>query len=959
MYESSLKNAILENTNFLRANLTNADFSYAKLINTNLRWANLSGAKFVNTIITNSDFTGANLIHAKFVNVDLRNIYLKGLNLDGSYLENVLLIPDLALKNLKKLEIFFNSFEKELSSHTPGSLQNLRKHMLEDLESYLNNDWVNTEYKRAIVQLVFSHYPPEQFSSSDFQKDSHPFQTLFESFEFIQKQNKTMSTQSPLQEKVIDVMNELDQRIKNSLIEERITRSRNQILDGLKKPIQDEVQKIRLTSDLQGSNKDELIAKIECTLQNELVQRTLSVIENELKGRFKSQKLKEDISLAAKEGLRILIDQEISPPPSSNCYSNKYADDSIALEDFVDTLEQCITEASGLIHINQICELSSYHLYLLHTLYHTEYRVSPKLAFKPFFVNYPFNSNLSDRGMCHFSSQIFDGEKFDITLLQNIQPEERDAYIYGDEDFIISRPGRSWNEVKLGGLLFSFCPGGKGSGECQVNIIDFQNKQLKSGFNINVARYNSLRYGLFLPLDISANYNATLSRSALYPENIVDAKAAFELKRWTINYIFSTQKGPVPELFSTVQEAMVSSLIPHSTKEESGKVKKDLQPAEKKHYDTKNLITELKKALCTDETFFLHKLSHDFKKQYATNEEQQILKNALISLKNSYGMKPHQEWIIAKYLYLTYDMPRDYYIALKKIISILQHEGENSQKLTLFYLLDYAKNTWNSNEYFINFVINTTQKISNPDPFKMLEFYRSLRSYSASSSHFYKISSQILFWELHMIKKNNELNQKHALTETLELIFLSIHSNKLYNPLDPQQLYYRISKEAIESIIDLLSQCANQHNANEIAQLYSVLLWPKVTYNHGNIRSLLENGFHNLKQSFPYQSSETSEVNADEMEPVEQAMEMGLEEIYKMLFFPQQTACDYQDKIGLSAKNGSTDTFGHSAQPPSSFQAIDNRNRLSLSPHGLFALIASGKNKEMKLSENTGSMKLR
>lgn len=957
MCESSLKNARLENTNFQKANLTNADFSYAKLINANLRWANLSGAKFVNTIITDSDFTGANLIHAKFVNVDLRNIDLKGLNLDGSYLENVLLIPDSALENLKNLESFWGSFEKELSSQLPGSQQNIRKHMLEDLASFLNSDWVNTEYKREIVHLVFSYYPPELFSSSAFQKDTHPFQTLFESFEFIPEQNKTMNTQSPLQEKVIGVLNELDQRIKNSLIDEQITRSKNQILNGLKKRIQDEVQKIRLTSDLQDSKMDELITNIECSLQNELVQRTLSVIENELTGRFKSQKIIEDINWAVKEGLRILINQEISPPPSLNWYSNRYADDSIAMEDFVDTLEQCITEAPGLFHINQICELSSHHLYLLHTIYHTDYRLSPKPAFKPFFVNYISNSKRSDRGTCHFASQIFDGEDFDITLLQNIQPEERDAYLYGDEDFIISQPGRSWNEVKLGGLLFSFCPGGKGSGECKVNIIDFQNKQLKSGFNINVARYSSLRYGLFLPIDITAHYNATTTQSALYPENIVDAKAAFELKRWTINYIFATQKGAVPELFSTVQEAIVSSLIHHSTKEKPEKVTKALQPAEKKFDASMNLFQELREALRTDKNIFLYNLSHDFRMKYVTPEEQMILKNALIRLLRCYELNAYQQWIIARYLHKTYNMPIEYYNALKRIIIYLPKTSKNYQEAILRYLSKYAKDTKNLKEYFINLVIDTIQQIPNPAPDKFLIFYRSLRHYIVSGSSLSKINNQILLWKLHISKQNNPVQQ---FKEAIESIFLSVHFNKLYNPLDPQHNYYRISKEAIESIIDLCAQCTtNEQNANQIDGFYKLLLHPKIIFSHGNIRSLIENAFQNLKQSIHYQSSQTSEVNTDEMESVEQKIEMNIEEIYEMLFSPPQVACGYQDEVGLCAENWSTDTFGNSTQSPSSFQTIDNRNRLALSAHGLFALTASGKNKEMKLSENIASMKLR
>lgn len=937
MTECTLVSASLENTNLQKANLTNANLSYAKLRNTNLRWANLAGAIFVNSVITGTDFTGANLIGAKFVNVDLRNIDLSQLNVEGCYLENVLLVPDEALDNLQNLEIFFSSFEQKLANHTEGSQQNLRRHMLEDLKCLLNSDSMNMQYKRAIVKLVYSYYPPEQFFSFLFRKENHPFKTLFETFGFVQKQNKSMNSGLALQEKVSSVFDELEQRIENAIAQERRNRVKDRVLEGLESRIQNEVQMGFTSLDLR--NRDEIIRSIKYALGDELAQRTDCAIEDELKGRVKSQALIEEIRHEIEEELESLINKAIDRPNLPLKYVKDEEYIPIDLEDIVSELEQCFKEAPGLTHVNQICELSNRHLYLLHSIYYIAFKLCPNIQLKPFFVDYPQNNlQLLDRGTCRFASQIFDGERFDITLLQTIKPDERDNYLYGDEDYIIKRSGRDWNEVKLGGLLFSFCPGGKGSGECQVEIIDFQNRKLKSGYSVGVARYSSLRCGIFVPIDVTANYAATTCQSTLSSTNSLETKAAFELKQWTIKYIFATQKGPIPTLLSAEQAIAFKQLSNSSEEQENQeKIRRALQQKRELEYKyTMILCEELKVDFETSEKDFLDKLRR-FKKEHVSSNEQEILNNALKMLKSNYYNNSPKEWELASHFHRVYSMPQDYFLSTQKVVSELciKLDEEKSQEVILDYLLIYSRDTSDLNGYFVNYVITIIKKIPNPDPLKLIRFYASLLGNVKFGLEAYKINAQIKFWEWYMLKKQHgEKSMDTFLSET----FLYLRANRLSNPLDPKQTYYLTTSEAMESMVDYITQYTNQQNAKLVAQFYRHLLSPTVTYNHSGIRKIIEQAFKNLQQSFPYLGDETTERKACEELHRQQDAETLIEEFYHRLHYPTKVTPN------LSS---------NSQKRTSSFQCSSNEVKSALSTHGLFALTASGNKMIMEQQEDT------
>ena len=134
LVDACLDNALLEKANLSHANMQNITLRQANLKQAILRWADLSGAVFEGTLIEGADFTGTNLTCARFINVDMRTIDLSQLNVEWTYLKKVRLVPEAALEHAEKLEDFFNSFEKNLVTHTPGSRMKWRIQMLKDLK---------------------------------------------------------------------------------------------------------------------------------------------------------------------------------------------------------------------------------------------------------------------------------------------------------------------------------------------------------------------------------------------------------------------------------------------------------------------------------------------------------------------------------------------------------------------------------------------------------------------------------------------------------------------------------------------------------------------------------------------------------------------------------------------------------------------------------------------------------
>ncbi|MCW8470791.1 pentapeptide repeat-containing protein [Fluoribacter gormanii] len=201
----------------------------------------------------------------------------------------------------------------------------------------------------------------------------------------------------------------------------------------------------------------------------------------------------------------------------------------------------CFAKVPGLTNVNQICQLSGKHFFL-QQLFYLDYKYS---KLKPFLVNYSQHERSVGGDYWRYASQIFDGELFNLEQLQKIQPEELDNYLYGEEDFIIKKSGRNLNRVKLGGLFISYTPGGNGYCPTKVEIIDFQNKRLKFGFDIG--HYSSINSEIYLPMDL-LNLESTRYGYYLYPKDVAATRAALELRASVTHYIFATQKGPVPKL---------------------------------------------------------------------------------------------------------------------------------------------------------------------------------------------------------------------------------------------------------------------------------------------------------------------------------------------------------------------------------------------------------------------------
>ncbi|QMT61527.1 pentapeptide repeat-containing protein [Legionella sp. PC997] len=215
----------------------------------------------------------------------------------------------------------------------------------------------------------------------------------------------------------------------------------------------------------------------------------------------------------------------------------------------------CVTKVPDITNVNQICRFSTHHFFLLQLFYFIG--TNQKKLFKPYLVSYPQDNLKAMHHSQRYASQIFDGELFDLRKLQTIHPEELDHYLYNEEDFIIKHSGRNLNRVKLGGLFISYVPGGKGSCLSKVEIIDYENRCLTSGFTIDSSRYSALKTELYLPLNVFDD-KATTVECNLYSDEISAIQAALELRANITQFIFATQKGPVPELIPITRIAPLS-----------------------------------------------------------------------------------------------------------------------------------------------------------------------------------------------------------------------------------------------------------------------------------------------------------------------------------------------------------------------------------------------------------------
>lgn len=166
---------------------------------------------------------------------------------------------------------------------------------------------------------------------------------------------------------------------------------------------------------------------------------------------------------------------------------------------------------------------------------------------------------LQEKHSKKYAGDIFDGELFNLKLLQKISPSELDSKLYGEEDFVIVGKNREETTVKLGDLLIHFSPGGKGSVFAKIEVIDFQNQQLKPALNLDLKRLSNLKFEMLMPFNPFANYGAATapSNQTMRRSDLDMVKAGFSLKKKIIERIFATQKGPNYSLSET-QEIAVS-----------------------------------------------------------------------------------------------------------------------------------------------------------------------------------------------------------------------------------------------------------------------------------------------------------------------------------------------------------------------------------------------------------------
>ena len=109
--EDGGERADLTNANLTYANLTNANLTYANLTNANLTYADLTNANLTNANLTNANLTNANLKHADLTYADLTNADLTNADLKRANLTNAnLTCAKLKHTDLTYADLDFSSF---------------------------------------------------------------------------------------------------------------------------------------------------------------------------------------------------------------------------------------------------------------------------------------------------------------------------------------------------------------------------------------------------------------------------------------------------------------------------------------------------------------------------------------------------------------------------------------------------------------------------------------------------------------------------------------------------------------------------------------------------------------------------------------------------------------------------------------------------------------------------------
>ncbi|SKA21421.1 pentapeptide repeat-containing protein, partial [Legionella maceachernii] len=209
----------------------------------------------------------------------------------------------------------------------------------------------------------------------------------------------------------------------------------------------------------------------------------------------------------------------------------------------IQQINECLAKDPHLKNGSQICEAFGIDEFVWHLIFHGTKSPLMWPSQRPTVIDYPC-SELNEKHTKLYAGEVFNGELFEVNLLRTISPTELEEELYGEEDFVIVGEDRNETVVKLGGLLFHYAPGGKGSVEARVEIIDFEKHQLKPGFKIDLGRYGALKFEMFMPFDPFVNYGAATSCTAdIERSDLEIIEAGYSLKRKIIEYIFATQKG--------------------------------------------------------------------------------------------------------------------------------------------------------------------------------------------------------------------------------------------------------------------------------------------------------------------------------------------------------------------------------------------------------------------------------
>lgn len=477
-----------------KARLVEADLRYARLASSqlqsadlshaNLHHANLEHSSLVNAMLENTCLTGANLSHVNLSRATLKKADLRGANLTGSYfMATVIDGADFTGANL---------------SHASFIDVDLR---CVDL-SQINLEWSYLHKVRLIPDTVV--------------KSTARLENFFNTFEKMLL-NHSEKSRNKLRRQMLK---ELKSLLINAFLRTKKKRAWVNLVFEYYPP-----SLFKDDSFLKTSHPFKALFE---EFQRIEVKRSPKKINLPLHN--------DVVSVFAELQSRIIN-----------------ADSDIKAGDLIHPLKQIMRKVPESTNISQISSLSNQHLFLLHVLYYSGLGIYERCKpLKPLMVNYPSHSlDEQPRHSCRFASEIFDGELFKLEKLQHIKPEDfTSTALYGDEDFIIKTKKQHKKRVKLGGLWITYTNYLAGETRYmtfQVDTIDFQNKQIKPGFIIDLKPFPNLSTEQFLPLCLG-NIIGRMGHDVFIPLKIIPLiRAGFHLKKRLINYIFATQKGPIPQ----------------------------------------------------------------------------------------------------------------------------------------------------------------------------------------------------------------------------------------------------------------------------------------------------------------------------------------------------------------------------------------------------------------------------